>query len=281
MKKTKKIIYIVTTILVFIIGFTILFLPTIRNIINERRSSYAINNYDKKYKNLSSEKIKQEWKLAKDYNKNLKLSSFSDPFEKSDRVNLKKYNQVLNLTGDGMMGHIEIPKINVHLPIYHGTDKKALLKGVGHLEESHLPIGGKGTHAVLTGHTGMEAAKYFTDLTNLKQGDKFYIKVLDETHAYEISQIKKVLPDQVNDLVPVSDKDLVTLVTCTPYGINSHRLLVTGERVPLSEKDLSENNRKNTSLLSKEMMIVAALVILVVSVLIIVIWRKRRNKRKV
>ena len=136
----------------------------------------------------------------------------------------------LNLAGDGMMGYIEIPEIDIYLPIYHGVSEEVLSKGIGHMPNSAFPIGGEGNHAVLTGHTGLPSAKLFTDLTELEEGDRFYIHILDLVLCYTVDQIKVVLPNEGQDLSIVPGKDYCTLVTCTPYGINSHRLLVRGIR---------------------------------------------------
>ena len=146
------------------------------------------------------------------------------------------------------MGYVVIPKIDVNLPIYHGTSEEVLQKGVGHLQNTSLPVGGESTHAVLSGHTGLSSAKLFTDLDKLEEGNIFYIKTLGETFAYEVDQIKIVEPHETSDLLIESDKDYVTLVTCTPYGINSHRLLVRGTRIPYTEeveKEIKKEQKEN------------------------------------
>ena len=145
---------------------------------------------------------------------------------------VEAYEDLLNLNGDGMMGYIIIPKMNVELPVYHGTEEKVLQVGVGHLSETSLPVGGESTHAALSGHRGLPSAKLFTDLDQMEEGDQFYIKILGETLAYEVHSIETVLPTETESLAIQPGEDLVTLITCTPYGINSHRLLVHAHRIP-------------------------------------------------
>ena len=151
----------------------------------------------------------------------------------------ESYNELLNLHGSGLMGYVEIPKIDVNLPIYHGTSEEVLQKGIGHLVGSSLPIGGEGFHSVLTGHSGLAGAKLFSDLDQLVPGDTFFLHILGETLAYEVTEINTVLPYETELLLAVPGEDLCTLVTCTPYGVNSHRLLVRGSRVPY-EKAMEE-----------------------------------------
>lgn len=159
-------------------------------------------------------------RLAEEYNRQLLKTG----------AEIGNYDEILNIS-DGVMGYLKIPKIHVSLPIYHGSGEEVLRKGVGHLPETAFPIGGTGNHAVLTGHTGLPSARLLTDLSELEEGDSFSISILAETHQYRVSQIQVVLPDEAEALAPVPGEDLVTLVTCTPYGVNSHRLLVSGSRV--------------------------------------------------
>jgi len=157
-------------------------------------------------------------------------------FANGDPITKDSYDRILNINGDGMIGYIIIPKINIKDRIYHGTDESVLQVGIGHLRNTSLPVGGDTTHAVLSGHRGLPSADLFTDLDQLTIGDVFYIKVLDKTLCYSVDQVLTVLPDQTDELQIQKGKDYVTLITCTPYGVNSHRLLVRGVRVPFDEK---------------------------------------------
>ena len=182
------------------------------------------------------------------------------------------------------MGYVEIPAIDVKLSIFHGTSDATLQKGIGHLEGSSLPIGGSGTHAILTGHTGLSKAKFFTDLVELKEGDRFYLRILDKTLAYLVDQIKVVEPENTKDLQSISGKDYVTLLTCTPYGVNSHRLLVRGVRTEYHPEEKTEvQDIKKTLTKEQRMLILTAVTSLVtVLLLICIVWvvrRKRRQKR--
>lgn len=210
---------ILLCILLLLLGAAVFSYPIVSNAINQRNGSYAIQDLQNKLSEAGEEELARQRRMAEEYN--AALLAGEEP---------EGYEEILNFTG-GMMGYIRIPKIDVDLPIYHGTGEEVLAKGVGHMPESAFPIGGEGNHAILTGHTGHPSAELFTDLTKLETGDTFYIYILGETLTYEIDQIKVVLPTESQDLVPVPGEDLCTLITCTPYGINSHRLLVRGRRV--------------------------------------------------
>jgi len=206
--------------------------PAVSNFIFARNCSTAAQEYDDSVAKLDAEALEQAWQEAVVYNENLQGSPVHDPFlEGSGMVMADNYYKVLDIHGDGTMGYVSIPKIAVKIPIFHGTSEATLLKGIGHLEGSSMPIGGPGSHSVITGHTGLANAKMFTDLVKLSEGDEFYLQILDRTLAYKIDQIKVVLPEQAEDLRRKVDADYCTMVTCTPYGINSHRLLVRGERI--------------------------------------------------
>ena len=195
----------------------------------------AHQSYGRSIANLSREEKQSIWEQAVHYNERLVNSVINDPFANIENIDpFDEYYQTLDI-GDGVMGYIHIPNIDVLLPIYHGVSEDVLDAGVGHIQATALPVGGEGTHAVLTGHTGLSHAKMFNDLAQLKQGDGFYLEILDETLAYQIVNIEVVLPDDVSSLHREYGKDKVTLVTCTPYSVNSHRLLVIGERVPYVE----------------------------------------------
>ena len=245
--RTDKIILIIAC--VFILGgIGIFFYPHISNYFAEKNQVKAIREYDKLIISIDKEQVNKEWEKAQTYNENLSGEPVHDPFVEGSGYALpENYTEVLNLSEQGEMAYIEIPKISVYLPIYHGTSNEVLEKGVGHIESTSVPIGGESTHSVLTGHTGLPSAELFTKLDELQIGDVFYIHVLDKILAYKIYETKVILPDKIDELQITSGKDYVTLVTCTPYGVNSHRLLVKGERAEYSQtvNQNSENHANN------------------------------------
>ena len=228
----KKHFSTIILIIVFFIGFSVLLYPVVSNFLNQINASYAVMDYDEAVNNLSIQESERLINEAEEYNK--LMSGESTCFGERS-LNDDLYKGSLNVTGNGMMGYISINKIGVVLPIYHGTSEDFLSRGVGHLESSSLPVGGESTHSVIVGHRGLPSAKLFTDLDQLKKGDTFTITVLNRRLTYKVDQIKTVLPDEINDLNVIAGEDLVTLVTCTPYGVNTHRLLVRGVRVDNSE----------------------------------------------
>lgn len=221
-----------------------MFYPTISNMWNNHVFKKAVSTYEGDV-NTHADDIKEEYRKAQEYNRTLSPRKVPDAFSAKDGVTDKQYEKVLNIGDNGMMGYITIPSIDVEVPIYHYTNSKCLKKGAGHLPGSSLPIGGKGTHSVLSAHRGLPSAKLFTDLNLLKKGDSFYINVLDKTLKYEVDQILVVKPSQTDSLEITPEKDYVTLVTCTPYGVNTKRLLVRGHRVPYHEKDATALSRRN------------------------------------
>lgn len=224
MKKNKTTLIMV---LFFFIGLTILLYPSISNYYNQKHQSKAIIDYEEILNSINKEDYTKYFEEAEKYNK--QLSKMKRPL--LTYKNLKNYNKILDLNGNGMIGYITIDKIKVELPIYHGTTSDVLSKAVGHLEGTSLPIGGEGTHSVLSAHRGLPSFRLFTDLDKLEKGDTFIINILDRTLTYEIDKITIVKPTQVDDLKIEKDKDYITLLTCTPYGINTHRLLVRGKRI--------------------------------------------------
>ncbi len=224
MEKNKTTIIMV---LFFFIGLAILLYPSISNYYNQKVQSKAIVDYESILKNIKKEDYTEYFEKADEYNR--KLLSMKRPLLTYKTI--KNYNEVLNLNDHGMMGYLTIDKIKVELPIYHGTSADVLSKAVGHLEGTSLPIGGTGTHSVLSAHRGLPSFRLFTDLDKLEIGDIFEIQVLDRKITYQIDKISIVKPNQVNDLKIDKDNDYVTLLTCTPYGINTHRLLVRGKRI--------------------------------------------------
>lgn len=229
----------ILSMMVIIAGVVLLFYPFMSEYLFEHRIDSEINTYQKAVHEISSEIYEQMMMDAQAYNKKLTQSKvkLTDPFVETDETSGHMvYEELLNLDRTGIMGYIEIPAISVYLPVFHGTSSVTLERGAGHLKGTSLPIGGESTHSVLTGHTGMNKARLFTDLTELEAGDMFFVHVLGNTLAYEIYEIDIVLPEDISKLGIRQGEDIVTLVTCTPYSINTHRLLVHGKRADCSEE---------------------------------------------
>lgn len=235
-------------ILIILFGFALLSYPFISNYMFEKSAGSTIKSYEKQTKTYDQKQKEQAFREAEEYNKDLIKSvvQLTDPFKvKKSNGETLIYNNILNIDHSGVMGYLEIPSISVNLPIYHGTDAEILERGVGHLAASSIPVGGKSTHSVLTGHTGLSSAKLFTDLTEMKKEDLFFIHVLDRTLAYKVDQISVVRPEDTRKLQIIKGKDYVTLVTCTPYGVNDHRLLVRGVRTKYVKKQRSSIRPRN------------------------------------
>lgn len=218
----------VLLVAIFFVGLCVLLYPTISDFWNEKRQSQAIINYDDLIVDLTPEDYTDFFAKADTYNQKIKNMPY--PFLGHKNIS-DEYYSTLDVNGDGMMGYITIEKIKIQLPIYHGTSDRVLNSAVGHVEGSSLPVGGTSTHAVLSAHRGLPSAKLFTNLDKLEKGDVFTIRILDRTITYQVDQILIVLPEETNDLNIVSGEDYCTLVTCTPYGINTHRMLVRGTRI--------------------------------------------------
>lgn len=234
----KHIITILFSLL-FLAGLSLLLYPFAANEWNNYRQSRLISNYDETIASLeAADEIdyEEEWQGANAYNEALRPYILPDSFAVAQATEQDEaYMSALNLTGDGMMGYVQIPKINVKIPVYHTTEEEVLQTAAGHLEGSSLPVGGSGTHAVISAHRGLPSATLFTDLDRMEEGDHFLLKILDDTLCYEVDQINVIEPDDTSALAAVEGEDLVTLLTCTPYGVNSHRLLVRGHRVAYTE----------------------------------------------
>ncbi len=223
----KKHLSSIILIIIFLIGLSMLLYPSVSNYINEKNASTVIASYEAAVSSASEERIQAMFQKAHEYNTALvgNTSAIIEP----NTVN--GYDGILNPIGTGIMGYVNIPKIEVELPIYHGVDEGVLQIGAGHLQGTSLPVGGASTHCVLSGHRGLPSAKLFTHLDELETGDYFTITILNQLFTYQVDQIKIVLPTESEDLQITKGKDYCTLVTCTPYGINTHRLLVRGVRV--------------------------------------------------
>lgn len=229
MKKIKQsTITTIILILIFLVGLSLLLYPTISDYWNSLHQSQAIASYAEQVAAMDNDAYEAVWAEAEAYNEALikKSNRFSLTEEE-----LEEYQSLLRVSDTNVIGYIEVTKINCYLPIYHGTDEAVLQVGVGHLEGSSLPVGGESTHAVISGHRGLPSAKLFTDLDQLETGDSFVLYILDETLTYEVDQIRIVEPQEIGELDIVEGEDYCTLVTCTPYGVNTHRLLVRGHRV--------------------------------------------------
>ena len=222
-------------ILVFFAGLSLLLYPSLSDYWNSFHASQAVATYSEEVRNLNADKYDRLIGEAREYNAALPGRYKAFFLSESDR---STYNALLDVNGTGVMGYIEIPTIQISLPIYHGTEDEVLQIAVGHLDWSSLPVGGEGTHCVLSGHRGLPSAKLFTNLDKLVAGDKFVIRVLDEVMTYEVDQILIVEPNDLSALAIEKGKDLCTLVTCTPYGVNSHRLLVRGHRVENESEEI-------------------------------------------
>lgn len=265
----------VILILIFLVGLSLLLYPTISDYWNSLHQSRAITEYAEQVANLDDARYQQLWQDATAYNQTLLTKA--DRYTLSDEERAE-YESLLNVSENGIIGYIEIPKINCALPIYHGTNDAVLQVGVGHIEGSSLPVGGESTHCVISGHRGLPSAKLFTDLDQLTEGDTFVIRVLDETLTYEVDQIRIVLPNELQDLDIVEGQDYCTLVTCTPYGVNTHRLLVRGHRVA-NEKEASQI-RVTADAMQIEPMIVAPIVAVPMLLVLLVILLVKTRKRK-
>lgn len=220
------------------LAFSLILYPVVSNYINQMNSTTIATDYEQEVSHLSEDRENAMIKQAQEYNESLiGIGSIADPFSESNENQTEddEYNNLLKIDDTGMMGYIDIPKIDIVLPIYHGISEKVLQSGVGHLPNTSLPVGGESSHAVLSGHRGLANAKIFTDLNKMEMGDVFYIKVLHHTFAYQVDQILTVLPSETDALQIEKGKDYVTLVTCTPYAVNTHRLLVRGARIPYEE----------------------------------------------
>ena len=227
----RKNLSTIILILIFLVGLSVMLYPTVSDYVNQRHQSRALASYDETVNEMSDADYTAYFEAADAYNQRLAATpnSFFTPEQVSG------YDETLDVSGTGIMGYITIPKISVELPIYHGTDEGVLQVAAGHLEGSSLPVGGAGTHAVISAHRGLPSAKLFTNLDELEVGDRFTITVLNRVLTYEVDQISIVLPTEIDQLLPTEGMDYVTLMTCTPYGINTHRLLVRGKRVETTE----------------------------------------------
>lgn len=229
-------------ILIFLAGVGVLSYPLVSSVINNYVSRSSVKEYSEKVAQLPDEKAEELIENAYKYNNSLSNNLIlTDPFDQEAFQKIgADYENVLNVDGNGLIGYIDIPKINVYLPIYHGTDSQVLAKGAGHLQNTSFPVGGVSTHSVISAHSAYPGETFFDYLTDMEIGDVFYIHILDRTLKYQVDQIEIILPEEVNSLRIVDGEDMLTLLTCTPYSINTHRLLVRGKRVAFDDTNYVE-----------------------------------------
>lgn len=289
----KRKIFSILFGILFLAGFGILAYPTVSNQWNTYRQSKLISNYKEVTKNIDTEDFEKEWAKAEHYNDSITVNQpmNGDVFNESGKEDKNSaYWNVLNLSGDGIMGYISIPKINVELAIYHGTSDDVLQTGVGHIEGTKLPIGGEGNHTVLAAHRGLPSARLFTDLDQLVEGDKFYIHILDQVLAYQVDQILPMVDkddtEALEQAMQIEEgQDYVTLFTCTPYGVNTHRLLVRGTRVEYNgEEDTPQTPAESVKNIVQDYYMFfliggVAVTVIAIGVIRICMNRKRRKKK--
>lgn len=278
-------------IFLFLAGASTVIYPMASNLFYEKNQSHVLEEYDETMEQLAQEELDRERQAAQEYNRSLLESEafLTDPFDPEFVLDptVEPYASLLNLEDNGIMGYVEIPKISVNLPIYHGTTAQVLEQGIGHLQNTSLPVGGESTHSVLTGHTGLAGKRLFTDLSQLEEGNLFYLHALGETLAYQVEAIYIVEPDQTEHLVVETGRDLVTLVTCHPYGINTHRLLVQGTRIPYEvalAQQVQEDVPQETSVWEKEyykaILICLAIYIPLTVTVVLLVSRRRKQADK-
>jgi len=283
MKKTTPIT--ILGIVIFLLCLVVTLYPLISDAVNSRHQSKIYTEYLEEMENTDQQELAEALEAARAYNAALPSVQLE---QDSLEISLDNYDDLLNIDGSGIMGYVSVPSIDVNLPIYHGTNADTLENGIGHLMGTSLPVGGKSTHCVLTGHTGMANQKLLTDLDQLKKGDVFYLKVLGGTLAYKVDSIHTVLPYETSMLRIVDGRDYCTLVTCTPYGINTHRLLVRGKRTGYKEFDeirptQSKTHKKSTSTWKSQYYTSLLLGLgaggSMIAALFIVLWLKKRRKK--
>ena len=227
-KTEKKSPVTIILVVVMLVGLAIMAYPSVSDWWNSFHASRAIESYSQTVDSTDTRELEEMLQAAREYNQSL---GYKDNPYRMEKAELERYNSLLNISGSGLIGYIRIPSINVNVPVYHGTEESILQVAAGHLDWTALPVGGVGTHCVVSGHRGLPSARLFTDLDKLREGDRFTVTVLSQTLTYEVDKIRIVTPNETDDLLPQSGMDLCTLLTCTPLGINSHRMLVRGHRV--------------------------------------------------
>ena len=286
----KRTAIIILAVVVFLMALGITFYPIISNHINAKYASEIQTTYEAVLQEADNSELIDAKEKAIAYNESITPgASVEDAYSQEALLTATRdYEGLLNIAGDGIMGYVKIPKIDVQLPIYHGTDNASLERGIGHLLGSSLPVGGDSTHTILTAHSGMASQKMFSDLPQLTIGDVFYLRILGETLAYQVDQINTVLPHDTTFLGIEHGEDLATLVTCTPFGVNTHRLLVRGERIPYEEaetivettqEEVTESTWEQHYLKGIIIGLAVVLVLVLIAVIVWLIWRKCHESR--
>lgn len=274
-RKGKDVLLKAIIAVIFIVGVGFLAYPFVSDIQNRILNYNMQQGYNNKVENNSDKRNKEIWSKAKEYNREHLHNTIVDAFKKGNReadTENHRYKDVLSIDETGMMGYIEIPKVEIRLSIFHGVSEKVLENGVGHLAGTSFPVGGKGSHCVLAAHRGLPAAKLFTDLDQLQRGDVFFINVLDKKLGYKIDSIKSIKPEKlVSHLGIIPNRDIITLLTCTPYGVNTHRLLVRGHRIPIKEYNKVNPFKKY---------IIYGTIILGTILTLVIFYVRRKNKKK-
>lgn len=279
----KRSTIIILAVVLFVAALGLTFYPIISNYVNTLYASEIHTAYEEVIAQTDNSALMEAKELAIAYNESITPGAAQDTYsQESLKEASVDYESQLNIAGDGIMGYVHVPKISVHLPIYHGTDSDSLERGIGHLLGSSLPIGGADTHSILTAHSGMASQKMFSDLPQLAVGDVFYLNVLGETLAYQVDQINTVLPHDTTYLGIEQDMDICTLVTCTPFGVNTHRLLVRGSRIPYEEAEVIEEVTTQEEVASTweqqyiKGLVVGLAVVMILAIIILAIWCIRR-----
>lgn len=282
--KLKRILIIAAAALLLLVAALVAVYPVLSNYLNDKYQSVVRTDYEAEIRELDDTAIREAQAAAEAYNASLAPVHL---IRESITAASVEYDAVLNLSGSGLMGYVVVPQLGIDLPIYHGTSEEVLQKGVGHLVGTSLPIGGEGCHSVLTGHSGVVGKKLFSDLDQLQVGDVFYLHVLDKTLAYQVTEINKVLPHEVELLEPVAGEDLCTLVTCTPIGVNTHRLYVRSSRIPFEEAEeiielaaATEEPKKSTWMEQYIFGLLLGGVIIVLAVVAVVVVMLLRHRKR-
>lgn len=283
----KRTVIIILAVVFFIAALGLTCYPLISNYVNTRYASEIYTTYEEVIQQTDNTELLKAKELALAYNDAIRPGAADETYSQAALLQASEdYKAQLNMTGDGIMGYVSIPKIQVNLPIYHGTGADSLERGIGHLLGSSLPVGGADTHSILTAHSGMATQKMFSDLPQLAEGDVFYLNVLGETLAYQVSEIHTVLPYDTTYLGIEHGQDLCTLVTCTPFGINTHRLLVRGFRIPYEEAEIIEEITVQEEITSNweqqyiKGLLIGLGVVLLTVIIVLAIWLVRRYRHE-
>jgi len=273
-KKKRDIIMTVVFGFIFLAGLSVMLYPTFSNWWNQRHQTRAVANYKEAVAEMDNDETEQILAEAHAYNE--QLAQLYAPFTNFDAI--PGYDDILNISGTGVMGYVSIPNINVELPIYHGTSEGVLQIATGHIQGSSLPVGGSSTHAVISGHRGLPSARLFTDLDQIVEGDTFTINVLNEVYTYEVERILIILPTETDKLAILPGEDIVTLMTCTPYGVNSHRLLIRGHRI---ETIYDKKIKVGADALQVDSMKVIPIVFVPLLILLFIYWRITGKRKQI